>query len=89
MASVVGSKGQIVIEKWIREQLGVQPGWQALQVAVDNHVEIYFIPPEHEESLLGAALPFIRRRPAPEEDWDEAAAEAAAEDFLEKSEAGS
>ena len=88
MASIVGSKGQVVIEKPIREQLGVQPGWQALQIRVDNHVEIYFIPPEHEESLLGAARPFIRRQPAPDEDWDEAAAEAALDDFLGKSEDG-
>jgi len=68
--------------------LGVQPGWQALQVAVDNHVQIYFIPPEHEESLLGAARPFIRRQPGPDEDWDEAIAEAAVEEFQRKSESG-
>jgi bifunctional DNA-binding transcriptional regulator/antitoxin component of YhaV-PrlF toxin-antitoxin module len=86
MASTVGPKGQVVIEKAIREQLGVEPGWRALQMAVDNHVEIYFIPPEHEESLLGAAIPFIRRQPAPDEDWDEAAADAAVDDFLRKSE---
>lgn len=85
MASVVGTKGQIVIEKSIREELGVQPGWQALQVAVGDHVEVYFIPPEHEESLLGAARPFIGRQPTPDEDWNEAAAEAAVEDFLQKS----
>jgi bifunctional DNA-binding transcriptional regulator/antitoxin component of YhaV-PrlF toxin-antitoxin module len=88
MGSVVGSKGQVVIEKAIREQLGVQPGWQALQVVVDNHVQIYFLPPEHEESLLGAARPFIRRRPAPDEDWDEAVAEAAVEDFLRQPDKG-
>jgi hypothetical protein len=85
MASMVGTKGQIVIEKSIRDQFGVQPGWWALQVAADDHVEIYFIPPEHDESLLGAAVPFIRRRPAPEEDWDEAAADASVDDFLRKS----
>lgn len=84
MASIVGSKGQIVIEKVIRDQLGVEPGWQALQVVVNNHVEVYFIPPEHEESLLGAARPFIRRCPTPDEDWDEAAAE----EFQRQSEAG-
>jgi bifunctional DNA-binding transcriptional regulator/antitoxin component of YhaV-PrlF toxin-antitoxin module len=54
MASIVGARGQIVIEKAIREQSGIQPGWEALQVA-DNHVRIYFLPPEHPESLVGAA----------------------------------
>lgn len=84
MASIVGSRGPIVIEKQIREQLGVKPGWQALQMTVDDHLEIHFLPPEHEESLLGAAQPFIRRLPAPGEDWDQAAAEDAAEAFLQK-----
>jgi bifunctional DNA-binding transcriptional regulator/antitoxin component of YhaV-PrlF toxin-antitoxin module len=88
MASLVGSKGQVVIEKAIRDQLGVQPGWQALQVVVNDHVAIYFIPPEHEESLLGAARPLIRRHPSPDEDWDEAVMASAAEDFLRKSEEG-
>ena len=55
---------------------------------MDNHVQIYFIPPEHEESLLGAARPFIRRQPGPDEDWDEAIAEAAVEEFQRKSESG-
>ena len=85
MASVVGSKGQVVIERAIREQLGIKPGWQALQVVVDNHVQIYFLPPEHEESLRGAARPYIRRQPGPDEDWGEAAAEDAVADFLQKS----
>jgi transcriptional regulator with XRE-family HTH domain len=88
LPTVVGPRGQIVIEEPIREQLGIQPGWQAVQVVVDNHVEIYFMPPEHKESLLGAARPFIRRQPAPNEDWDEAVAEAAVEDYLRKSDGG-
>jgi bifunctional DNA-binding transcriptional regulator/antitoxin component of YhaV-PrlF toxin-antitoxin module len=81
MAHVVGPKGQVVIEKEIRERLGVQPGWLALQVPGDNHVKIYFIPPEHNRSLRGAAKPFIRREPAPDEDWDDAIADAIAEEY--------
>jgi hypothetical protein len=37
-------------------------------------------------SLLGAAVPFIRRWPAPDEDWDEVIGRAAAEDWLAKQE---
>src|SRR5207244_12505186 len=37
-------------------------------------------------SLRGAAVPFIRRWPAPDEDWDEAVEQAAAEDWLAKQE---
>jgi AbrB family looped-hinge helix DNA binding protein len=84
MATVVGAKGQIVIEKAVREQLGIKPGWQALQLVVKNHLRIYFLPPEDEESLCGAARPFIRRYPTLDEDWDEAAAEDAAAEFLNR-----
>jgi|DewCreStandDraft_2_1066082.scaffolds.fasta_scaffold57736_2 AbrB family looped-hinge helix DNA binding protein len=54
MARRVGSKGQVVIEKEIRDRLGVRPGWLAVQQLVDDHVEIYFAPPEHDRSLAGA-----------------------------------
>jgi bifunctional DNA-binding transcriptional regulator/antitoxin component of YhaV-PrlF toxin-antitoxin module len=50
---VVGQKGQVVIEKQIREKLGAEPGWLTIQRLVDDHVEIYFVPPEHNRSLLG------------------------------------
>jgi bifunctional DNA-binding transcriptional regulator/antitoxin component of YhaV-PrlF toxin-antitoxin module len=86
MAHVVGPKGQVVIEKEIRDRLGIQPGWKAIQIPAEDHVKIYFIPPEHNRSLRGIAKPFIRRWPKPDEDWDEAVAEAAAEDFMRKRE---
>lgn len=82
MANKVGPKGQVVIDKAIRDRLGVQCGWQTVQMVVDDHVELRFIPPWHNRSLRGAAKPFIRRRPAPDEDWDEAVARAATEDYL-------
>jgi bifunctional DNA-binding transcriptional regulator/antitoxin component of YhaV-PrlF toxin-antitoxin module len=88
MAHIVGPKGQVVIEKGIRDRLGVKPGWQAFQVLVDNHVRVYFIPPEHNRSLRGAAKPFIRRQPEPEEEWDAIVAEAVAEEFLGNSTEG-
>lgn len=54
----VGSKGQVVIDKEIRDTLDIQPGWIAIQLLVDNYVEIRFCPPEHTESLLGALAPY-------------------------------
>jgi AbrB family looped-hinge helix DNA binding protein len=60
MSYKVGIKGQIVIEKHIRERLGVQPGWQALQTLVDDHIEIYFVPPEHNRSLAGSLAKHIK-----------------------------
>ncbi len=59
MASIVGQKGQIVINKDIRERLGVKPGWIALQRLVDGHVELYFVPPEHDQSLKGSLAAHI------------------------------
>ena len=50
---IVGPKGQVVIEKEIRDKLGVEPGWLAIQQLVEDHVEISFIPPEHNRSLAG------------------------------------
>ena len=54
MPNVVGQKGQVVITKEIRDKLGVEPGWWALQSIVNGHLEIHFVPPEHNRSLLGS-----------------------------------
>ena len=53
MASVVGTKGQVVIDKAIRDQLGISPGWRAYQTLEEGHVKIHFRPPPHRRSLLG------------------------------------
>lgn len=71
MANVVGPKGQVVIAKEIRDRLGIGPGWVALQRVVDDHVEIYFLPPEHRESLKGSLAPHIKTS-VPADDWDRA-----------------
>lgn len=84
MPNLVGPDGQVVIEEEIRARLGVQPGWQAVQLLVDNHVRIYFIPPEHNRSLRGIVRPFIRRQPLPEECWDEAIGESIADEWRQK-----
>jgi len=81
MAYLVGAKGQIVIAKEIREHLGVKPGWVALQRLAGDRVEIYFLPPEHHETLKGSLAKYIKAHVAPGEAWDrarEAAWEAAA-----------
>ena len=75
MATVVGPKGQIVIEKEIRDRLGIEPGALAIQEVVGDHVEVRFAPKPHIRSLKGAARPYIRRLVAQEE-WDTAREEA-------------
>ena len=78
MVSVVGAKGQIVIMKKIRDQLGIVPGCRVSQRLVDDHVEIYFMGPEHSRSLKGVLRQYID--PSPESaDWSEVREQAWAE----------
>ncbi|MFP3975287.1 MAG: AbrB/MazE/SpoVT family DNA-binding domain-containing protein [Dehalococcoidia bacterium] len=72
MAHVVGFKGQVVIAKEIRDQLGVQPGWLALQRLVNDHVEVYFLPPEHRKSLKGSLANHAKGHVATGPEWDKA-----------------
>ena len=44
MPSVVGQRGQIVIEKPIRDALGLKPGHLAVQHLETDHVKLYFYP---------------------------------------------
>lgn len=83
MATKVGPKGQVVIEKEIRDRLGVQPGSLAVQRLVGDRVEIYFIPPPHRRSLRGVLAAEIGRRVASEV-W-EGAREAAWEKAVSES----
>jgi AbrB family looped-hinge helix DNA binding protein len=72
---IVGSKGQVVIEKSIRDALGVEAGSLAVQRLVDDRVEIRFFPPEHRRSLRGVLAGKLRRRVTVRE-WDAARREA-------------
>ncbi len=77
MSVKVGTKGQVVIEKSIRDRLGIEPGYLAVQQTVGDRVEIRFFPPDHERSLRGtlAAETRVKVRPdAPA--WGEAVDEA-------------
>jgi len=76
MATRVGPKGQVVIEQDIRRKLGVQPGWVALQRLVGDHVEIVFLPPQHEESLKGALSQYARNARFTNDAWQEVKAAA-------------
>jgi len=68
MPSVIGSRGQIVIGKPIRDALGLKPGYIAVQHLVDDHVEIFFYPPEHEKSLRGV-LARHAKKAVSTDDW--------------------
>ena len=68
LANVVGAKGEVVIAKHIRDQLGIGPGWVAIQRAVDDRVEMVFLPPEHRESLKGSLAPHIEAS-VPADEW--------------------
>lgn len=51
--TVVGTKYQIVIDREFRRKLGIRPGWVAVQTVVGDHLEVRFLPPQHDRSLAG------------------------------------
>jgi bifunctional DNA-binding transcriptional regulator/antitoxin component of YhaV-PrlF toxin-antitoxin module len=61
--TTVGTRYQIVIERQAREALGIAPGWEAIQRVVDGHLELYFVPPQHNESLAGVFHAYARPGP--------------------------
>jgi len=69
MGSRVGERGQITIEKSIREELGIYTGDEAVQRIEDGRIVIEMVPGRHWRSLAGAAAKHIRRRPA-DESWE-------------------
>lgn len=74
MPSKVGTKGQIVIEKEIRDRLGIEPGTIAIQQVVDGHLEVYFVPPPHNRSLRGMLRPYVAQEILEQTEnleWDE------------------
>jgi len=91
MSNKVGQKGQLVISKKIRDELGVEPGSLTYQTVVDGHLEIHFFPPEHSRSLLGSLAAFTDVVIQPGEEWDKArekAWAAAAQERIERLDEG-
>jgi AbrB family looped-hinge helix DNA binding protein len=66
MASRVGERGQVTIEKRIREELGVYAGDRAVQRVESGRVVIEFVPGPHRRSLAGVLRDKVRQRPADE-----------------------
>lgn len=60
MASTVGERGQVTIEKAIREELGVYAGDLAVQRVEDGRVVIEFLPAPHRRSLAGVLRDKVR-----------------------------
>ncbi|MEO6349599.1 MAG: AbrB/MazE/SpoVT family DNA-binding domain-containing protein [Candidatus Limnocylindrales bacterium] len=54
MSTTVGERGQVTIEKAIREELGVYAGDVAVQRVEDGRVVIEFVAAPHRRSLAGA-----------------------------------
>jgi len=71
-SSLVGTKGQIVIPKDIRDELGIKPGWEALVRIVDGQVRIDFLPPVDREALAGSLRKYAIAARIPPAELDEA-----------------
>ena len=69
MTSRVGDRGQITIEKAIREELGIYAGDEAVQRVEDGRIVIEVVPGRHRRSLAGSLKDRIGRRPA-DESWE-------------------
>jgi AbrB family looped-hinge helix DNA binding protein len=68
MTSRVGERGQITIEKSIREELAIYAGDEAVQRIEDGRIVIEVIPGRHRRSLASSLRQKVRRVP-PDESW--------------------
>jgi len=69
MVSRVGERGQITIEKSIREELGIYAGDDAVQRVEDGRIVIEVVPGRHRRSLAGTLRDKVGRQPA-DESWE-------------------
>jgi AbrB family looped-hinge helix DNA binding protein len=69
MASRVGERGQITIEKGIREELGIYAGDEAVQRVEDGRIVIEIVSGRHRRSLAGSLKEKVSRRPD-DESWE-------------------
>lgn len=68
MSSRVGERGQITLEKAIREELGIYAGDEAVQRIEDGRIVIEVVPGRHHRSLAGSLGPKVGRTPL-DESW--------------------
>ena len=70
MPNVVGERFQITIDKRVREELGVQPGDQAVEWVEDGRLVIAFMPRPNNESMLGILKRYADKPIEPITDWE-------------------
>ncbi len=68
MTSRVGERGQITIEKDIREELAIDAGDETVQRVEEGRIVIEVIPGRHRRSLAGALHDKLGRSPV-DESW--------------------
>ncbi len=68
MGSRVGERGQITIEKAIREELAIYAGDETVQRIEEGRIVIDVIPGRHRRSLAGTLRAKAGRKP-PDESW--------------------
>jgi AbrB family looped-hinge helix DNA binding protein len=69
VSSRVGDRGQITIEKAIREDLGIYAGDEAVQRVENGRIVIDVVPGRHRRSLAGSLRKKVGRRPD-DESWE-------------------
>src|SRR5207245_5270006 len=68
MAAKVGARYQMVIEKDVRERLGIEPGAIAVQTVVDGKLEAQSLPAPHNRSLAGTFHKYSKG-PVDDDEW--------------------
>ena len=68
MSSRVGDRGQITIEKAIREELAIYAGDETVQRVEDGRIVIEVVPGRHRRSLAGSLRNKTARKPE-DESW--------------------
>jgi len=70
MPNVVGDRFQITIDKKVRERLGIKPGDQAFESVEGDKLVVSFLPPPHDESMLGILKRYTDKPIEPITDWE-------------------
>jgi bifunctional DNA-binding transcriptional regulator/antitoxin component of YhaV-PrlF toxin-antitoxin module len=80
MPAVVTPRGQITVDRELRERLGVRPGMIAVQHVVGSQLIVTFIPAPHDRSLAGVLGRPPRQHPASQDEIEEVVERAIAAD---------